>query len=318
MVSTNKIACLELISTEAAEVWIWTNDNCTSYWTTVTSQSHPLTQWVPLRPHTSTNSSILHGLVPRLAHAAPNGNHPFSVTVAVQFNGYVHLFCIRDTNATCSNKGGALCPGESFLKQCPVGDDAWTLPVEDADSYERHATTVVLKGQVESITGHRAKAPDLSVDLHHPSSQVHLGEALICCNSVYLDPGVFHPGRRSSGGSVRIRLIVKEIECLFAWAGYVRDATAIPDWELHLHVDPLCTTAPDVLGPHPVVLIVVKHIADLVRPDGVHVFIVTAHLLPLLENKKKGKDNECVSFTLLIWKQVLIKKGKGKVLTEAR
>lgn len=54
-------------------------------------------------------------------------------------------------------------------------------------------------------------------------------------------------------------------------------------------MDPLGTTAPDVLCPYPVVLIVVKHIADLVRPDGVHVFIIAAHLLPLSDKEKQTK-----------------------------
>lgn len=55
-------------------------------------------------------------------------------------------------------------------------------------------------------------------------------------------------------------------------------------------MDPLRTTTPDVLCPYPVVLIVVKNIADLVRPDGVHVFIITAHLLPLLVRDRKSES----------------------------
>lgn len=62
-------------------------------------------------------------------------------------------------------------------------------------------------------------------------------------------------------------------------------------------MDALCTTPADVLCPHPVVLVAIKNIADLVRPDGVHVFIVTAHLLPLLA--KKQKKNRALKSMLL-------------------
>ena len=237
--------------------------------------------------HTSTNCPVLHSLVPRLAHAAADGHHPLSISVAVQFNWHIHLLCVRDTNTSCSNKGGALCPRECLPEQRPVRDDSGTFPVEDAHSDEGHAAAIVLKGQVEAISWHRAEAPDLCVDLHHSASQVHLGEALICCNGVHLDPGVLHPSWRSPGGRVGIRFIVIEVKGLFAGAWYVGDATAVPDRELHLYVDPLCAPTPDILCPYPIVLIVVKHIADLVRPDGVHVFIVTTHLLPLLEENRQ-------------------------------
>lgn len=56
-------------------------------------------------------------------------------------------------------------------------------------------------------------------------------------------------------------------------------------------MDPLCTTTSDVFCPYPVVLIAIEDITDLVRPDGVHVFIVAAHLLPLWKGTEKQQIN---------------------------
>ena len=231
--------------------------------------------------HTSTNSPVLHSLVPSFAHAASDGYHPLSVSIAVQLNGHIHLLCVRDADTSCGHQGGALCSWECLLEQRPVRDDTRALPVKDTNGDEGHTATVVLESQVEAVSWHGAEAPDFGVDLHHSTTEVHLGEALVCCYGVNFDPGVLHPSWGVSGGCVGIRFIIIEVKRLFTGARHVRNATAVPHRELHLHVDPLSTTTPDVLCPYPVVLIVVENIADLVRPDGVHVFIITAHLLPL-------------------------------------
>lgn len=78
-----------------------------------------------------------------------------------------------------------------------------------------------------------------------------------------------------------VRLQVVQIKSLFAGAQDTGDGRAVTYGEANLHVDALCCPPVNVSGEEPVVLAGLKHITHLVRPDGVEVLIIPAHLLPL-------------------------------------
>lgn len=87
-----------------------------------------------------------------------------------------------------------------------------------------------------------------------------------------------------------VSLQVVQVERLLAGAEDAGDGGAVSHGEADLHVDPLRRTPVDVRGEEPVVLARLKHVAHLVRPDGIEVLVVAAHLLPLRVSSRQGLD----------------------------
>ena len=90
---------------------------------------------------------------------------------------------------------------------------------------------------------------------------------------------ILHPLDALWHSSVRLQVV--QVERLFAGAQDARDGRAVAYSEADLHVDALRRPPVDVSGEEPVVLAGLKHVAHLVRPDGVEVLIIAAYLLPL-------------------------------------
>lgn len=232
---------------------------------------------------TSTYSAIVHRFMASLTHAPTDGHHPFAISITVEFDGYINFLSIGDAHSPRCNQRSTLSPGKSFLKNGTIPDDPWAFTVENADGNEWHAATIILEGQVETVTWNRPEAAYLCVDLHYATSQVHLWEAFVSSDGVHLDPWVLHPRREQFSSGVAIWFIVVQVEGLLAGAWYPGDAAAVPHWEFHLHMDALSSSPVDVLGANPVVLVGIKDIAHLVGANSVHVLVVSAHLFPLQE-----------------------------------
>lgn len=232
------------------------------------------------RTLTSTHVAVV-GFESSLAGAAANRNHPLSVPIAVKLYGHVDFLGVGDADSTSYDQRGALSPRHCFWKDGKILHHAGALFVEDPHRQQRHAGTVVLKGQVEAILGQRAEAPHLRVDLHQASAEVHLREAVIRRDGVHFQIRSLHPEGGALGGDHGVRLVVVEVKGLLARAGHVGDGAAVAHGESDLHVDALCPAPIDKGGEEPVVLTGLEDVAHLVRPDGVEVFIVAAHLLPL-------------------------------------
>lgn len=132
-------------------------------------------------------------LIARFTGAAPNGHHPLSIPIAVEFYGHVHFFCIRDACAPSNHQRRALCSCHGFREHGEILHNAWTLFEEDTDRKERHTGSIILESEVKSIPSKRPKAPDFCVDLHQSSPKIHLREALICSNGINFEVGGFRP-----------------------------------------------------------------------------------------------------------------------------
>lgn len=161
--------------------------------------------------------------------------------------------------------------------------NARTLFEEDTDRKERHTGSIILESKIKTIPRKRPKAPDFCVDLHQPSPEVHLGEALICSNGVHFEVRGFGPEGRLLGGNDRVSLIVVQVEGLLAGAWNVGEAAAVPHSEAHLRVDAMGPPPVDEGGEQPVVLVGLEDIAHLVGSDGVQVFIIATDFFPLYQ-----------------------------------
>lgn len=229
---------------------------------------------------------------PSLACAAADRNHPLSVSVAVELYWDVNFLWIGNADPSGNDQGGAFSSCHGLRKDCKVLDHTWALLIKDPDWQQRHAGTIVLKGQVEAIFRQWTKAPHLCVDLHQASSKVHLWEAFISSYGVHLEVRGLHPESGAFGGNNSISFIVVEIERLLAGARDVGDGAAVTHSESNLHVDALCSTPINEGGEEPVVLTGLKDITHLVGPDGVEVFIIATHFLPLQKEKEREEGEE--------------------------
>lgn len=90
---------------------------------------------------------------------------------------------------------------------------------------------------------------------------------------------VLHPFDALRDGAVGLQVV--QVERLLAGAQNAGNGRAVAHCEADLHVDALRRPPVYVSGQQPVVLAGLEHVAHLVRPDGVEVLVVTAHLLPL-------------------------------------
>lgn len=95
---------------------------------------------------------------------------------------------------------------------------------------------------------------------------------------------ILHPFDALGHGSVRLQVV--QVESLLARAQHAGNGRAVAHGEADLHVDALRRPSVDVGGEQPVVLAGLKHVAHLVRADGVEVLVVAAHLLPLGEERE--------------------------------
>lgn len=252
---------------------------------------------------TFADGAILGCLVSSFAHAAADRYQPLAISVAVKFNWHINFLSVGYAGPSGCHQWRALSSWQSLWEDSSIPDNAGTLSEKYPHSDEGHAGSVVLKGQVEAGARHRAEAAHLSVDLHHPATQVHLWKALVGCDGVHLDPGVLHPWRVNFSGRVRVRLEVVEVEGLLARAWDIRDAAAVSHWELDLDMDALGPPPPNVLGAHPVVLIGIEDVAHLVGADGVHILIIAAHLLPLETQRRQdwiSNEKENISDKYLV------------------
>lgn len=236
---------------------------------------------------TSAGCPIVNCFIPGFAHAAANGYHPLPIAITVQFNGYIHLLPIGNTHPSGCHQRGALCSRQSLGEDGAILDYAGTFSVEDSDSNEWHAGTIILESEVEAIAGNRSKTPYFTVNLHDATTKINLREAFIGCYSVNFHPRVLHPWWRWFSSRVWVRLIVVQVESLLAGPRDVGYRAAVTHWKLHLDMDALSTTATDIFSANPVVLAAVKDIAHLVCSYGVHVFIVATDFFPLKEEQKK-------------------------------
>lgn len=176
---------------------------------------------------------ILHGwFKTSWAGAGSYRNHPLAISIAIKFQWHGHLQGVGDTSSWCNDQGRCLCSGCCLWENCKVGNGGGALFVKDPNWDERHASTKVLKGQVEPSFGQRPETSDFCV---YTSSHKH-GKALIWCNSVHLHIWVLHPERAGGCGWVWVRFIVEEIEGLFARSWDVGNAVAISHCEFHFHV----------------------------------------------------------------------------------
>lgn len=244
------------------------------------------------RTLTSTHVAVVM-FKPSFARAAPDRNHPLPVSIAVKLYGDVDLLWVGDADSSGNDQGGALSPRHCFWEDGKILHHTGALFVEDPDREQRHAGAVVLKSQVEAVLGQWAEAPHLRVDLHQASVEVHLGEALIRRDGVHFEIRGLHPEGGAFGGDYGVRLVVVEVEGLLARAGHVGDGAAVAHGESDLHVDALRPAPIDEGGEEPVVLTGLEDVTHLVRPDGVEVFVVAAHLLPLwMEETRKDTHTD--------------------------
>ncbi len=112
---------------------------------------------------------------------------------------------------------------------------------------------------------------------------------------------VLHPFDAFWHGSVSLQVV--QVECLFAGAQDTGDGRAVAYGEADLHIDALCRPSVNVSCEEPVVLAGLKHVTHLVRPDGVEILVIAAHLLPLVygcvrkgqgykwEGRKRGDES---------------------------
>lgn len=226
---------------------------------------------------------------PGFARAAADRNHPLSVSVAVELYRDVHLLRVRDADPPGNDQRGALSSRHRLWKDRKVLHHARTLLIKDPHRQQRHTSAVVLKGQVEAVLRQRAEAPHLRVDLHQASSEVHLREALVSSDGVHLEVRGFHPESRAFGRNNSVGFVIIEIKRLLAGARDVGDGAAITHGESNLHIDALRSAPIDEGGEEPVVLTGLEDITHLVGPDGVEVFIIAAHLLPLRKKRRRQK-----------------------------
>lgn len=235
-------------------------------------------------------SHVVLRLVASLAGAAADGHHPLSITIAVQFDGHVHLLGIGDAGAPCCHQRGALCTCHRLREDGKVLHHAGALLEEDPDRQQRHASSVVLESQVKTIAGQGPETSHFRVHLHQPAPKVHLGEALVSSNGVHFEVGCLCPEGRLLGGNDRVCLVVVEVEGLLAGAGHVGEAAAVAHGEAHLGVDAVSPAPVDERGEQPVVLVGLEHVAHLVRTDGVEVLVVATDFFPL--QKGAGRKGE--------------------------
>ncbi|TNN55895.1 hypothetical protein EYF80_033894 [Liparis tanakae] len=231
-------------------------------------------------------AAVRHGL--RIDANVPFEYVPEVDVIKGELYGHVHFLRVGNADSSRDDQGGALGPRHSLWKDGKVLHHAWALLVKHPHGQQRHAGAVVLEGQVEAVLRQRAEAPHFRVDLHQASAEVHLREAFVRRDGVHLEVRRLHPEGGAFGGDDGVGLVVVEVEGLFARAGDFGDGAAVAHRESDLHVDALRSTPVDEGGEQPVVLTGVEDVAHLVGPDGVEVFIIATHLLPLQKEKERA------------------------------
>lgn len=245
-----------------------------------------------------------HGLVPRLAAAAPNSYHPLALPVAVQPGGadpclatpsILLWLCMSHTSAHGCHQGSPPGPTGLRLRKRGEGTEHGGAGVgEEFDRHEGQAGPGVLEGHVEAALGEGAEAPLFDVQLQpsplpgatRPHSPRGGGrEALICCNCVHLGPAFVVPGGNAIGAIGLLGLAVVEREGLPAGASGHAQAGAGPHREVESDVCPLGPSTLHKVGLQPVVLPGAWtgpcHVACLEGPSRASLVVQNAHFIPL-------------------------------------
>lgn len=233
-----------------------------------------------INPLTSADIAIVR-FKPSFASAATDRNHPLSISVTVELYRDIYFLWVCDAGPSSNDQGSAFSPCHGLWKDCKVLNHTWTLLIKYPDWQKRHTGPIVLKGKVEAIFRQRTKASHLCVNFHQASAKVHLWEAFISSNGVHFEVGGLHPEDCAFSGNDSIVFIIVEIKRLLAGTGDIWDGAAVAHGESYLHIDALCSAAINEGCEEPVVLTWFEDIAHLVRPDGVEVFVIATHLLPL-------------------------------------
>lgn len=176
---------------------------------------------------------VLHGwFKTSWAGAGSYRNHPLAISIAIKLQWHRHLQGVGDTSSWRNDQGRCLGSSCCLRENGKVFDGGGALLVKDPNWDEWHASTKVLKGQVEPSFGQWPETSDFCV---YTSSLKH-GKALIWSNGVHLHIRVLHPERAGGCGRVWVRLIVEEVEGLLAGTWDVRNAVAISHCEFHFHI----------------------------------------------------------------------------------
>lgn len=245
--------------------------------------------------------------MPSIAEAVANGYQPFTICPAVHF-WHVLLLGVVDTGAADFHQRRRISPCDGVWKLGQIAHRERTLLIEHADGHQGDAGAHILKRQVKPLFAQWPYISDLSVQLHDPVADVHLGEALISGDGVDLgklalsDETLF----------VAVRFIVVQVKRLLASPHDARKTIAVPQGELDLNVHPLSPFSGDPVSSEPVILAGFHHVAHLVGSDGCIFFIHNTHFLPLQRSEENGSITTfhhtgiCQPYFTLIQLQLLL------------
>lgn len=243
-------------------------------------------------------------LVPRLAAAGPDSDHPLALPIAVQPGGaaprlaptsILLWLCMSHTGAHGCHQGGPPGPTGLGLREGGEGTEhGGAGMVEELDGYEGQAGPGVLEGHVEATLGQGAEAPLFDVQLKPGPRPRPLGphcpgggsrEALVRCDRVHLGPAFEVPGGNTVGAVGLLRLAVVKREGFPTGAPSHTQAGARPNREVESDVCPLGPESLHKVCLQPVVLPGAwrgpRHMAGLKGPSQASLVIQNAHFIPL-------------------------------------
>jgi len=233
-------------------------------------------------------AGAIHFFIPYTADASSKRYKPIPICSTIQFWSITFLSALH-TGAPYFHQRGRINPWNSIRKHSQITDRERALFVINTDWDQSNACSNVLKRKIKSFLVYWPNLTNFCVEFKNAVAQVHLGKALISCNSINFCVLV-----RLEFYSMRlIWLHVVEIESFLAGSQYPWNTVAVPQGKLHFHINFLCSITGDPVCSKPVVLVWFHHITYLVSMNGTIVFIHFSYGIPLerkqncLKTKKK-------------------------------